>query len=97
MRVCHLICAAAAAFIVTAAPALADCLEEVEALELAVLQGESEFAIDDATRTPAEKAQAAMSGDLRDHVREAVTAAKAGNEVQCFAVLQRALRIMAGL
>lgn len=59
MRATYLICAGTAALMVTAAPALADCLEEVEALELAVLQGESEDVLDDATRTPAQKAQAA--------------------------------------
>ena len=96
MRVRFLICAGAAAFMATAVPASADCLEDVEALELAVLQGEGEPAIDDATRTPAEKAQAGMSRDLRSAVREARAAAKDGNEVQCFAVYQQALRIMSG-
>lgn len=96
MRVSHPIYAAVAAFMATATPAMADCLEDVEALELAVLQGEGEPAIDDATRTPAEKAQAGMSRDLRSAVREATAAAKDGNEVQCFAVYQQALRIMSG-
>ena len=96
MRVSHLIYAAVAALMATATPAMADCLEDVEALELAVLQGEGEPAIDDATRTPAEKAQAGMSRDLRSAVREATAAAKDGNEVQCFAVYQQALRIMSG-
>ena len=78
------------------APAFADCLEDVEALELAALQGEGEPAIDDPSRTPAEKGRAAMGGPVRDHLREAEAAAKDGNEVQCFAVYQDALRILSG-
>ena len=96
MRVRFLIFAGAAALLATAVPASADCLEDVEGLELAALQGEAEPQIDDPTRTPAEKGRAAMSPQLRSHMREAEAAAKDGNEVQCIAVYQEALRIMAG-
>lgn len=95
MRVSLLICAAAWMAAVNG-PAAADCLEDVEALELAALQGEAGPAIEDTTRTPAEKGRAAMSRPLRDHMREAERAAKDGNEVQCIAVYQQALRILSG-
>lgn len=96
MRASILICAGAALMMAGSAPAFADCLEDVEALELAALQGEGGPAIEDSTRTPAEKGRAAMSSQLRSHMREAERAAKDGNEVQCIAVYQEALRILSG-
>lgn len=95
MRVFLLICATAW-MVAVIGPAAADCLEDVEALELAALQGEGGPAIEDSTRTPAEKGRAAMSTQLRSHMREAERAAKDGNEIQCIAVYQEALRILSG-
>jgi len=77
-------------------PAFADCREDVEALELAALQAEGEPAIDDPSRTPTEKGRASMSGPVRAHLREAEAAARHGDEVQCFAMYQTALRLLSG-
>jgi hypothetical protein len=95
MRVSLLICAVAWMAAVNG-PAVADCLEDVEALELAALQGEGEPAIDDPSSTPAEKGRASMPRPVRDHLREAEAAARHGDEIQCFSMYQTALRLLSG-
>ena len=85
-----------AVMLAISAPAFADCLEDVESLELAALQAEGEPAIDDPSRTPAEKGRATMDKRVSDHLREAEAAARHGDEMQCFAMYQTALRILSG-
>lgn len=97
MRASLLICVGAAVLVAAAAPASADCLEDVEALELSALQGEGGPAIDDATRTPAEKGRAVFGQDVGARLRRAEAAAKDGNEALCFLNYQQALRILSGL
>ena len=95
MRVSLLICTAAWMAAVNG-PAAADCLEDVEGLELAALQEEAGPAIEDSSRTPAEKGRATFSQQVRAQLREAEAAAKDGNEILCIAAYQRALRILSG-
>ena len=96
MRLAFLICVGAAVLVAAAVPASADCLEDVEALELAALQEEGEPAIDDATRTPSEKGRAAFGQDVGARLRRAEAAARAGQEALCFSNYQQALRILSG-
>jgi len=96
MRAAILVCVGTAWMIAVSAQASADCLEDVETLELAALQGEGGPAIEDPGRTPAEKGRAAMKQPVRDHLREAEAAARHGDEVQCFAMYQTALRLLSG-
>jgi hypothetical protein len=97
MRLAFLICVVAAVLIATTLPASADCMEDVEALELGALQGEGGPAIDDATKTPSEKARAVFGQDVGLRLRRAEAAARAGQEAVCFANYQQALRILSGL
>ncbi len=95
MRVSLLICAAVW-MAAMHSPAAADCLEDVEAIELAALQGDEDLGIGDTSKTPTERGRATFSKPVQDHLREAERAAKHGNEIQCTAVLQTALRLMSG-
>jgi len=74
------------------APASADCLEDVEAFDLAAIQDGAAIA-DDPTTTPTARGRATFSKDLQAYLLEAETAAKAGNELQCSLIFADALEI----
>lgn len=73
-------------------PASADCLEDVEAFDLAAIQDGAAIA-DDPTTTPTARGRATFSTHLQSFLLEAETAAKAGNEPQCSAIFADALEI----
>jgi hypothetical protein len=73
-------------------PASADCLEDVEAFDLAAIQSGAAIA-DDPTTTPTARGRATFSHHVQEYLLEAETAAKAGNEPQCSAIFADALEI----
>jgi hypothetical protein len=92
MRAAVFISASAVLTIALSVPAIADCLEDVEAFELAALQ--NGLPVDgDPALTPTARGRTAYSKNLQAYLLEAETAAKAGNEPQCEAVFADALEI----
>ena len=87
--------AAAALGLWFSAPAIADCLEDVEAFDLAALQNASATVAGDPNLTPTARGRATYSKQVQDYLLEAEVAAKAGNEPQCLAVLADAFKIRA--
>ena len=78
--------------------ALADCMEDAEAYGLAAQQNAGgELPVPLAVKDPLEQTPAlvgfsAYSPQVRDALREAVVAAKAGNEEQCLRMLAQIRR-----
>jgi hypothetical protein len=68
------------------APVLADCAEDIEAIQLAPLQNGTAV-VEDATTTPEERGTATYSKQIQDYLKEADAALQVRDEQQCLAML----------
>jgi hypothetical protein len=74
--------------VIFAAPAaLADCREDIEAIELAGLQNATTPIAESSNMTPTQQGLATYSKEIQDILREAEAALAANDEDQCLAML----------